>query len=268
VSAESTLVDRCVSRLVVEIGDIRAALASATLDTIRNCIGIAVTEREEYRSSGFCAVDGCYFQDPPRIIIAAAAEPRRRAFTALHELAHHLIRNDWDLMWLARDRNLEEEVCDEFAAEVLDSAELCDRLLSMPPTALEFVALYESSNASRASCARRVASRIPSTGHAVVTLGTVTAYCATAHSPFRSQYEVDQGEDSIFGSAVRDGSAKGQARLVYRESVVSPIFNAEAVRSGEHVFAIFVEIPDYSPDGSEPPGVLHQVSRGRGSGIV
>jgi hypothetical protein len=239
--------DWCLARLLCTVAAERETLARDTLGVIRSCFGIPVAERPEYRREGVCAVDGAYFPGPPRIVIALAESPRRRAFTALHELAHHLVRHDWGLFGLAPNRILEEEVCDRFAAEILLPTELSKRLLSRPiPTATEFAALYEQSYASRAVCARRVAAGLPRTGHAVVTLGTMTTYCASARTPFRSAFGLEQGEDSIFGVAVLDGTAGGLARLWYQEGVVSPVFQADAIFREDHVFAVFVE-PDCVP---------------------
>ncbi|MGI8899679.1 MAG: ImmA/IrrE family metallo-endopeptidase [Nocardioides sp.] len=224
----------------------REALARDTLSTIRNVLGVPVTERPEHRRDGVCAVDGAYFHDPPRIVVAASESLRRRAFTALHELAHHLLRGDFDFFFLAGDRPLEEEVCDRFAAEILLSTALSERVLSVPvPTANDFADLYEHSHASRAVCARRVADALPRLGHAVVALGTAVTYCASAHTLFRASYLTEQGDQSIFAEAARHGGAARMARLLYQENAVSPLFRAEAVFREDHVFAIFID-PDHT----------------------
>ncbi|MDQ6947691.1 MAG: ImmA/IrrE family metallo-endopeptidase [Actinomycetota bacterium] len=240
--AGALTVGDCVARLLAAVAQHREALARDTLPTIRSVLGVPVTERPEHRRDGVCAVDGAYFHDPPRIVVAASESLRRRAFTALHELAHHLLRGDFDFFFLAGDRPLEEEVCDRFAAEILLPTALAERLLSVPvPTAEDFADLYDNSHASRALCARRVADALPRMGHAVVALRTVVTYCASAHTLFRARYPTEQGEQSIFAEAVRHGGAAGMARLLYQENVVSPLFRAEAVFHEDHVFAVFID---------------------------
>ena len=233
-------VDQTVAILATLVEDRRAALAANTLNAIRYEFGIPVTERPENRRVGLCAVDGSYFHTPPRIVIARSESPRRRAFTALHELGHHLIRNSWEFFGLTSDRRLEEGICDSFAAEILLPNDLSGAVLCVgTPTAQQFLELYDRSKASRTVCARRVAASLNCVGHAVVARGTVATYCASARTPFRSEYGVDQGEDSIFAAALRDGASSGLTRLWYAPRVVSPVFRADAVAADGHVFAVF-----------------------------
>lgn len=239
-----SLEDDCLSQLVASVSPHAHLLAQNTFAAIETLYSIAVLERPEQRTTGVCAVDGAYFSSPPRIIVAAAVSPRRRAFTALHELAHHLIRHDWALFGLAGYRETEERVCNRFAAEILAPQVLCDEVLgSEPPSATAFADLYLRSAASRAVCARLIAARLPGIGHAVVALGTVVTYCAGRGTPFHAEYGTEQGPSSVFGMAVREGTAHQTTRLIYREGFVSPEYDVEALYSDGHVFAIFTDAP-------------------------
>src|SRR5688572_9533633 len=127
--ATAPTVTECVRQLLDIVAPHRASLGSDTFATISNQFGVAVTERPERRGAEGCGVDGAYFPSPPRIVVAASESIRRRAFTALHELAHHLIRHNWSLFVLAARRSMEEKVCNEFAAEILAPQTLCDEIL-------------------------------------------------------------------------------------------------------------------------------------------
>ena len=237
-----SLEDHCLRQLVASVGTQAQLLANDTFAAIETLYSITVMERPEQRTIGVCAVDGAYFSSPPRIVVAAAVSPRRRAFTALHELAHHLIRHEWSLFGLAGYREIEERVCNRFAAEILAPQVLCDEVLGGElPTATAFADLYLRSAASRAVCARRIAERLPGIGHAVVALGTVVTYCAGRGTPFQAEYGTEQGPSSIFGIAVREGAAHQTTRVIYREGFVSPEYQAEAIYSDGHVFAIFAD---------------------------
>lgn len=123
-----------------------------------------------------CSVAGGYVHTttPPTITVTLSLSPRRQGFTALHELGHHLQKNDFDLAVAVRAQradiaNFEDAACDAFAARVL----LPDALLPVSasgrsPTAGDVVALFQRSHASRAACCVRVAEHLG--GHGVVSL--------------------------------------------------------------------------------------------------
>lgn len=123
-----------------------------------------------------CSVAGGYVHTttPPTLTVTMSLSPRRRGFTALHELGHHLQKNDIDLAVAVRAQraditNFEDAACDAFAARVL----LPDRLLPVSvsgrsPTAADVIALFEHSQASRAACCVRISERLG--GHGAITL--------------------------------------------------------------------------------------------------
>jgi hypothetical protein len=139
--------------------------------------------REE---TGLC--DGLYIRDSRLILYLPTPGSRRENFTLLHELGHHLIYEDDDLLtWLADHNDSQracEEVCDQIAAQLLVPTELIERVLGeRKPTASDIVSLYGQSSASREVCAIALAHRlgcegfvalIDAPGHRV-TLGALTA---------------------------------------------------------------------------------------------
>ncbi|MCP3804883.1 ImmA/IrrE family metallo-endopeptidase [Allokutzneria sp. A3M-2-11 16] len=110
---------------------------------------------DEHIGSRGCAVSGSYHPEltPPTLLVGRSLSHRRRAFTALHELGHHLQQTDVDLgertFEASNPLRFQEKACDAFAAEVL----LPDAELARPGlTARDIVAAYESSAASREAC--------------------------------------------------------------------------------------------------------------------
>lgn len=72
-----------------------------------------------------CSVAGSYRPErtPPVLEVTRSASTRRRHFTALHELGHHLQQNDEDLgeaaLSVPNSMAFEDAACDTFAARIL-----------------------------------------------------------------------------------------------------------------------------------------------------
>ncbi|GAA4023976.1 hypothetical protein GCM10022247_55500 [Allokutzneria multivorans] len=107
---------------------------------------------EEQLGESGCAVSGSYHPEltPPTLLIGRSLSHRRRAFTALHELGHHLQQTDVALgertFEAANPLLFQEKACDAFAAAVLLSS------LARPCSAQDVVSAYFSSAASREAC--------------------------------------------------------------------------------------------------------------------
>ncbi|SDM59572.1 ImmA/IrrE family metallo-endopeptidase [Allokutzneria albata] len=102
-----------------------------------------------------CAVSGSYHPEltPPTVLVGRSLSHRRRAFTALHELGHHLQQTDTGLgertFEASNPLQFQEKACDAFAAEVL----LPDAELARPGlSAQDIVSIYQNSAASREAC--------------------------------------------------------------------------------------------------------------------
>ncbi|MGH2732282.1 MAG: ImmA/IrrE family metallo-endopeptidase [Actinomycetota bacterium] len=222
------------------------ALRTNPLASIPPAFGIEVRLRAESSSAGTCSVDGSYFDQPPRISVALSASHGRRYFTALHELGHYLQRNDLEIMdaLVADDDpwDLEEEVCDVFAAEVLLPPELVGGIIGdAGPTAQEVARLFRQSQASREACCVRAAQRIRGSGY--VMLGTpegLALFTANHNVPYRVARRTPQGADHLVARAGRMGSARGESRICYASGTLSPPYHADAVRDADYIFAVFV----------------------------
>jgi len=83
-----------------------------------------------------CSVSGAYLprESPPRLAVATSTSLGRHAFTALHELGHHLQQSDLSLMDVLTSEPdggvaLEDAACDAFAAAVLLPENLVDQFI-------------------------------------------------------------------------------------------------------------------------------------------
>ena len=137
---------------------------------------IQVVMVPDSRADERCSVAGGYVHTttPPTLTVTKSTSARRRGFTALHELGHHLQKNDVDLAVAVRAQradfaDFEDAACDAFAARVLIPDSLLTASVSgRSPVAADVVDLFEYSKASRAACCVRVAERLA--GHGVITL--------------------------------------------------------------------------------------------------
>ena len=178
-------------------------------------------------TEGGCSVAGAYVWDttPPVLAVADAASPGRRAFTVLHELAHHIQQNDAGLAQTLLDagnggRLLEEAVCDAFAASVLLPDDLVDQHIpAAGPSVYDIGDLNAASSASRAAVCVRAAQRLRSPGHVVLLDydGTVQFAAAQGLPPVRKRS--DQSSVPVIQDALGFRTAKGRTRLLYRDGI-------------------------------------------------
>src|SRR5450756_2101117 len=118
-----------------------AQLARRTVDQLGSWEEVSVRTVPAAQTDAGCSVAGAYIAaaHPPILAIADAVSPRRRAFTGLHELGHHLQQTDYALMEalieLEDSSAFEDAACDEFAAEVLLPAHLVNQALAGGVTA-------------------------------------------------------------------------------------------------------------------------------------
>ena len=95
--------------------------------------GLQVRRLAEVDAGDGCSVAGSYRSDttPPTLCVAWSVSSGRRQFTILHELAHHIQRNNAELaavlMTSADPDDLEEAACNLFAALALLPDAIVDR---------------------------------------------------------------------------------------------------------------------------------------------
>ena len=107
-----------------------------------------------------CSVAGSYQHQtsPPALVVSRSRSVRRRGFTSLHELGHHLQQTDPELgqrrfSAVEDSEELEEEACDAFAARVLlPDDQAAAHIAPRGPTATSVAEMFHSSQASREAC--------------------------------------------------------------------------------------------------------------------
>jgi hypothetical protein len=232
ITVSSAEVDALLVRVLQMLDRLRPGAAAALRDDPCAIIGswpeLALRFVPSADTDGRCSVAGAYVWEtvPPVLAVAAAASAGRRAFTALHELAHHLQQNDIELAQAlldagARGHTLEEAVCDAFAAAVLLPDALIEEHLTAPGPTVESVrALHAASVASRAAVCVRASHRLRSPGQVILLDydGTVQFAAARGVSP------VSRGSDQSGAAVIREalgssGARKGRTRLVYRDGI-------------------------------------------------
>lgn len=155
--------------------------------------GVKVLAWEVVAAGDPCSCDGIYVSEgvtTPVIGYRPTPNSRRENFTVLHELGHHLIRQDDAMLSLLADmgedggREAEERVCHAFAAATLVPDDLVtDVLGGSRPGPNHIVDLFHRSTASREVCAIRIAEHIPGMGYAVLADRHTTSIRFAAPSP-------------------------------------------------------------------------------------
>jgi hypothetical protein len=178
-----------------------------------------------------CSVSGAYVEEtePPVIAVAASASSGRRAFTALHELGHHLQRTIFELMdpLLTEPDGgtlLEDAACDAFAAGILLPDQLVDRHVpAAGPTVTDVAGLAAGSAASRAAVCIRTSERLRSPGHVVLLDRDGVVQFAAAHGLPPLPRFSDQSRVPAVARALASErlSATGRSRFLYRDGIRS-----------------------------------------------
>lgn len=221
------------------------ALSDDPLGELATWPEIQLTLAPESQAGSGCSIAGRYDDrtDPPTLIVGTAKSHRRRAFTALHELGHHLQQTTVELgqrLFAVRDsEGLEEASCDEFAARVL----LPDDLVAASvgergPTAADVVDLFLRSGASREACCVRAADRLLGAGVVVLLDHTGTVLFAAPHGLIPPARGSDQSATRLISAALRQQAdvQRDETTIVYRSGGRS-----------EHLYgqAAWCDGPDY-----------------------
>jgi hypothetical protein len=215
-------------------------------------------------TSASCSVAGAYIWDetPPVLAVARASSPGREAFTALHELGHHIQQSDdvlGDGLADAGDRGqvLEEAVCDAFAAAVLLPDHLVKQHIpAAGPSVLDVAALHRASDASRAAVCVRAAQQLTSPGHVLLLDydGTVQFGASRGLPPLaRGSYQggVPVVLD-VLGSA--RGSRYGRTQFLYRGDVRGEeLFVQAGELDGRIVAVAMLDRPPWEERYTPPP---------------
>ena len=205
-------------------------------------------EADTAAATGSCSVAGYYASDatPPTLNVAASASVRRRQFTVLHELGHHLQQTNVALgsaVFAHGDSmSFEDAACDAFASRILLPTELVDAHIGdRGPTADAVAALFASSSASRAACCVRAAERL-SSGAVVLLDDTGTVNFAAARGVYPPARGTSQrGTPLIDAMLAADDPGRlitRETRIAYRTGGTSDVMYGQAAWCDGYVVAV------------------------------
>lgn len=235
-------------------GRMRQALEKDPFVAAEDEFGLAITLQDETPVGCSCA--GSYDSERRTIFVASTPFSRRSRFTCLHELCHHLIDRDPDLLLAVielessgKGKLAEEKVCDAFAAEILLPDLLVDKVLAgSKPQAQHLVDLFAESKASREACAVRLAQRLGGVGHVMLARPDGTAIFTASASDYRVARGVSQGQNHITVRAARNGKARDETVVRFGTGREIPLWG-DAVSDGQFVYAVLVETPTWDVPG-------------------
>jgi hypothetical protein len=173
-----------------------------------------------------CSVAGHYEPDPPTLVVAKSASVRRRGFTALHELGHHLQQTDLDLgsttFEYSEPELYQEEACDAFAAHVLlPDDQLLPTIGPRGPVAQDVVDLFTvNSSASREACCVWAARHLCGAGAVVLLDSAGTVLFAAPHSFIPPARNSDQSGTPLVEAALNrrsDVTTRDETYVRYRK---------------------------------------------------
>ncbi len=154
------------SRIIAECTTFNfAALRDNPLGAVMGSVGIEVEIEDGLIKTG-CGGGGYYRPKPPTIHLHPATY-RRDNFTVLHELGHHLqqTHDQWGFTLIdmaeRERRDIEEKVCDQFAAQVLMPVSDTDRHATSLHPADVMAGLFARWEASRSAILQRVREMMP-----------------------------------------------------------------------------------------------------------
>lgn len=151
------------------------ALRADPLAELHRWTDIQLSLEAEADDGGRCSVAGSYQSEsnPPALVVGAARSIRRRGFTGLHELGHHLQQTDaalgQHLFEWEDSEAFEEAACDAFAARILvPDDRIPEDVRRRGPSADDVVTMFRTSRASREACCVRAAQYLADGGAVVL----------------------------------------------------------------------------------------------------
>jgi Zn-dependent peptidase ImmA (M78 family) len=244
----------------------RRELASSPLAGVRGA-GVRVRAVATSDATDECSCDGAYFHDQRAICYVATPRSRRENFTVLHELGHHLVMSDDDLLSELADVDAvggvgaEERICDAFAGRLLIPDEAIAAVLGgRRPRAADVRALYDATAGSMEACAVRLAERISCEGY-VALLDRERRQVRFASQSAEFEYVWRRGtsiprDHSVWQTGV-NGTFVGQGDVVWT-SRYRKRFWLDAVGAGTVIIAVFSADCYWAHDGLtilDDPGV-------------
>jgi hypothetical protein len=215
----------------------------------RRELTVKLVEEREYGTG--CSVSGAYHEAaagrPAALAIGRSLSAGRRAFTALHELGHHIQLNDIDLAGAlfapgVDSHSLEEAACDTFAADLLLPHDVvAEHIGAKGPTADEVAGLICATTASRSAACVRAAQLLPSPGHVVLLKSDgAVFFAASAGAPplQRDRVQTDPFVRQALAAATHQ--RQGTVRWTYRDGIVGGEMYAQSADVGGLIVIVAV----------------------------
>jgi hypothetical protein len=169
------------------------------------------------------------------LLVGASRSYRRRGFTGLHELGHHLQQTDPALgqkLFTRQDSEaFEEAACDAFAGRVLlPDDQIAGRIDRRGPTAPGVVELFHSSQASREACCVRAAEHLTGSGAVVLLDVGGTVIFAAPRGIFPPARGSDQSRTPLIEAALRATATveRDETFIEYRTGNASDMLYGQA----------------------------------------
>lgn len=194
-----------------------ATLGSDPLGTLSRSTGIKVEIEDGLVDTG-CGGGGYYRPSPPTIHLHPTTW-RRDNFTLLHELGHHLqqTHDQWGFTLIDMAdgirRKIEEDVSDQFAAQVLMPVGEGDRHDASLHPADVMAGLFARSEASRAAIMLRVLKMLPDGARWILAVADLDGVVTTS----ASTYDDPQPPKGLAQKGFRHAAAEALDSAVRRE---------------------------------------------------
>jgi hypothetical protein len=195
-----------------------------------------------------CSVAGGYLDEtePPTLLVARSTSYRRRGFTSLHELGHHLQRTDLGLgqnLYTREDsEKFEEFACDAFAARVLlPDDNVAEYFPERGPTAPGVVEMFHASRASREACCVRAAAHVTGAGVVALLDTTGEVVFAAPRGMFPPARGSNQAHTPLIAAALRTSETveRDETFVSYRGGSKSDLCYGQAAWcDGDYLVAI------------------------------
>ncbi|MFF3565736.1 ImmA/IrrE family metallo-endopeptidase [Streptomyces sp. NPDC002574] len=198
---------------------------------------IQVSLVAEANGGGRCSIAGSYRHDsnPPTLVIGESRSYRRRGFTGLHELGHHLQQTEpalgQNLFAWQDSEAFEEAACDAFAARILlPDDQIPEEVRYRGPTASDVVEMFRTSHASREACCVRAAQYLAGGGVVVLLNRAGEVLFAAPRGVIPPARGSDQSGTPLIAAAMRTASTveRDQTYVVYRSGGRSDLAYGQA----------------------------------------
>lgn len=240
----------------VELADAVAAHVATKLD-LRNLaadpfqvlreVGLDIAVVDPASLPPGCSIAATYdrHSQPPRIRVSDDLSAGRRSFSLLHEYTHHVrdeVEEFVEALWVQKDAGaqLEERVCDAFAARVLLPPDAVAEHLDGGVTAAAVRELTGSRRASREACVVAAVQLLPAAGHVMLLDAEgVATFTATAGMGPRVARSIQQDGAVVLRGL--GGSSRGRDRVRFASGVHSGEMLVDVAGTTTWTVAVWVE---------------------------